>query len=54
MLDPGRETQGAIWRLCEQMAYTAQQGHFETLKAQFETLKRQMAKLDTIREHLCS
>ena len=45
-----RETLGAIWRLCEQMAYTAEHGHVETLKAQYDALKKQMARLEIARE----
>lgn len=50
MDDLKRETLGRIWRLCEQMAYAAEHGHVETLKAQFQTLSKQMAKLETIDE----
>ena len=48
MSDSQREVLGDIWRLCEQMAYTAEHGHTATLKAQFDALKRQMARLDKI------
>lgn len=47
-----RETLGTIWRLCEQMAYAAENERTETLKAQFDTLKRLMARLDTIQQYI--
>ncbi len=43
-----RETLGSIWRLCEQMAYSAERGLTETLKAQFDTLRRRMARLEEV------
>ena len=52
MSDIQRETLGTIWRLCEQMAYCAQSGYMDTLKAQFDALAKQMAKLDMIREYI--
>jgi hypothetical protein len=52
MTDLQRETLGSIWRLCEQMAYTAEHGHVATLKAQFDALKKQMAKLEIVREYV--
>ena len=52
MNDLKRETLGSIARLCEQMSYTAMEGHAETVKAQFETLKKQMARLDIIRQYI--
>lgn len=45
-----RETLGAIWRLCEQMAYAAEHGHVQTLKAQTDALKKMIARLDMIDE----
>lgn len=45
-----RSTLGAIWRLCQQMEYTAEHGHTATLKAQFDTLKKHMARLDIIEQ----
>ena len=47
-----RETLGSIARLAEQMAYTAMQGHGETLRAQYDTMTRLMARLDVIRGHI--
>lgn len=52
MSDLKRETLGDIARLCEQMSYTAMEGHVETVKAQFDTLKKQMARLDIIRQYI--
>lgn len=52
MNDVTRDTLGSIWRLCEQMAYTAEHGYTVTLKAQFDTLRRMMAKLDTAQEYI--
>lgn len=46
MNDKKRETLGAIWSICEQMAYTAEHGHVATLEVLFNSLKRQMAKLE--------
>ena len=45
-----RDLLGEVWRLCEQMAYTAENGYVATLNVQFETLKRYMAKLEDLRE----
>ena len=45
-----RETLGSIWRLCEQMAYTAEHGHTETLKAQYLALGKYMNRLNMIDE----
>lgn len=45
-----RDLLGEVWRLCEQMAYTAENGYVATLSVQFETLKRYMAKLEDLRE----
>ena len=45
MVDLQRETLGNIWRLCEQMAYSAEHGLTETLRAEFDTLQRQMERL---------
>lgn len=50
MDDRKRETPGAIWSICEQMAYTAEHGHVATLEVLFNSLKRQMAKLEKIKE----
>lgn len=47
-----RETLGSIWRLCEQMAYAAEAGYIDTLKAQFQCLQKHMVKLDMIREYI--
>ena len=52
MSDLQRETLGSIWRLCEQMAYTAEHGHVATLRAQFDVLKKQMAKLEIASDYL--
>lgn len=52
MNQPKRETFGAIWRLCQQMEYSAENALTETLKAQFLALQKQMAKLDTINEYI--
>ena len=52
MSDLKRETLGDIARLCEQMAYTAMEGHIETVKAQFDMLKKQMAKLDMVQKYI--
>ena len=43
-----REAMGNIWHLCEQMAYTAQQGHIETLRAQYSTLSKYMQRLEVL------
>ena len=45
-----RNTLGAIWRLCQQMEYTAEHGMTEVLKAQYNTLSKYMARLDMIKE----
>ena len=47
-----RETLGDIWTLCDQMAYAAQTGKTETLRAQFATMLKLMARLDMIQEHI--
>ena len=43
-----REVLGTIWRLCEQMAYAAEQGHVETLKAQYSALRKYMERLEMV------
>ena len=43
-----RDTLGAIWRLCDQMAYSAEKGMTNTLKAQAEILNRLIARLDLV------
>ena len=48
MNDIKREVLGTIWRLCEQMAYAAEQGHVETLKAQYDTLRKYMTRLEMV------
>jgi hypothetical protein len=50
MNEQRRETLGAIWSICEQMAYTAEHGHVATLEVLFNSLKRQMAKLEKAKE----
>lgn len=52
MSDIERDTLGSIWRLCEQMAYAAQQGYVDTLKAQYDTLRRQMWRLEMLKKHI--
>lgn len=52
MSDIQRETLGSIWRLCEQMAYTAEHGHVATLRAQFDALKKQMARLEIASDYV--
>ena len=44
-----RETLGAIWRLLEQMAYTAEHGYEQTLQYQFENLSQLMDKLKVLK-----
>ena len=43
-----REILGSIWRLCEQMSYTAQEGHVETLKVQYLALSKYIERLNMI------
>ena len=43
-----REVLGTIWRMCEQMAYAAEQGHVETLKAQYNALRKYMERLEMV------
>ena len=50
MNEPRRETFGAIWRLCEQMAYSAENGREELLKAQYSTLSKYIARLDMLKK----
>ena len=47
-----RETLGQIWHLSEQMAYAAQSGYTDTLKAQYLCLQKQMKKLELIQEQV--
>ena len=43
-----RETLGRIWRLCEQMAYAAENGHVAILQAEFGLLQNSMSLLGII------
>lgn len=46
MTEMERDVLGNIWRLCEQMAYAAQQGYMDTLRAQYDTLRKWMQRLE--------
>lgn len=52
MIDLKRETLGAIWRLCDQMAYAAENGYTQTLKAQFSALRQQMRRLELVEDYI--
>ena len=43
-----RDLLGEVWRLCEQMAYTAENGYVATLNVQFETLSCALTLLAVI------